>query len=93
MHEWLMVAEAPTFKRWGMTAEDIARLRTQTSEITQINPFGGHAAAQNGNGFHTELRRIIQNSTSFEQFKNNLNNWAAYRLQNGASDLPLGLRR
>jgi len=38
MHEWLPVSRAPTFKRWGLTAEDIWGNRTPTKSTGGINP-------------------------------------------------------
>ena len=32
-HEWLMIARAPKFKEWGITAEQIAEMTTPTSKV------------------------------------------------------------
>jgi hypothetical protein len=91
LHEWFMVAEAPTFKSWGMTAEDIKAIRTEISEIKLINPVGVHSGSE-GSLAHIQIQEIIRNSISFEQFKIGINSWAQYRLPNGISDLPEALR-
>ncbi|GLI82622.1 hypothetical protein ANABIO32_03090 [Rossellomorea marisflavi] len=43
--EWLMVARAPTFIRWGISAKQIQKLRTPTKDVEFINPPGKHHRA------------------------------------------------
>jgi hypothetical protein len=69
-HEWLMVAELPTFRRWNVSVSEIQRFVTRTSELDVIHPVT-HAAANHLRGpssvmsaFHTELRELIQSSLS-----------------------------
>jgi hypothetical protein len=90
LHERFMVVEAPTFKSWGMTAEDIKAIRTEISEIKLINPVGVHSGSE-GSLAHIQIQEIIRNSISFEQFKIGINSWAQYRLPNGINDLPEAL--
>nr|WP_253260856.1 RHS repeat-associated core domain-containing protein [Rhodanobacter glycinis] len=91
MHEWLLVSRANVFKRWGIKAEQIWTWRTPTRSTGGINPNWKHGRAGSTTA-HNEVLDIIDSSTSFEQFKRRLNNWASYRLTNGNDDLPAGLR-
>lgn len=36
-HEWHLVFQAPIFKRCGVTAEDIAEMRSLTKEVEFVN--------------------------------------------------------
>lgn len=90
-HEWLMVARASKFKEWGLTAEQIAELRTPISKIRFRNPTGGHK----GKGSittHNQILKIIDSSPDFPTFKTRLQHWANDRLEGGAAALPPGLR-
>ena len=90
-HEWLMIARTPKFKEWGITAEQIAEMRTPTSKIRFKNPTGGHQ----GKGSittHNQIRKIIDSSPDFATFKTRLQKWANDRLEGGAEALPPGLR-
>lgn len=40
MHEWHLVSRAPTFKHWGVTAEQIRE--TAINEVEFVNPTGKH---------------------------------------------------
>jgi hypothetical protein len=91
MHEWLMVARANTFKRWGITAEQISNLRSSIPDIVFINPSGSHGMTGSGKA-HKELIRMIDSSPDYETFQRRLKNWANYRLSGGVDDLPEGLR-
>lgn len=42
MHEWHLVSRAPTFKHWGVTAEQIRDLRTAINKVEFVNPVGKH---------------------------------------------------
>ena len=37
-----MVSRAPTFKKWGVSIDEIRRLRTSTKDVHFVNPIGGH---------------------------------------------------
>jgi len=90
-HEWLLVSRAPTFKRWGITAEQIKEYRTPTRDVKFVNPNGSHGR-KGSTTAHNELIGIIDSSPDFETFKRRLQNWANYRLEGGAEALPEGLR-
>ena len=81
LHEWCMVCRAPTFKRWGVTAGDIARFRTQVEDLVWIHPDdgqpGGHSDSAPGGKhgstkFHNELKKIIDESQSLNEFNSRL---------------------
>ncbi|QTD91595.1 PAAR domain-containing protein [Burkholderia anthina] len=91
MHEWLLVSRAPTFKQWGLKAEDILDLRTPTSTTGGINPTWQHGM-KGSTAAHNELLGIIDSSNDYGTFVRRLQNWANYRLTNGTDDLPAGLR-
>ncbi|MRN57381.1 hypothetical protein [Paenibacillus monticola] len=91
MHEWHLVSRAPTFKRWGVSADQVRELRTAISEVEFVNPTGKHGGL-GSTAAHNELLRIIDSSTSYDMFIRRLNNWANYRLNGGINSLPPGLR-
>ncbi|MGX9706934.1 DUF4244 domain-containing protein [Laceyella tengchongensis] len=91
LHEWLLVSRAPTFKRWGVTAEQIKELRTTIRDVKFVNPQGAHGR-KGSTRAHNELLEIIDSSTDYTMFKRRLQNWANYRLEGGAQSLPRGLR-
>lgn len=86
-----MVSSAPQFKYWGVTAEQIRGLRTFTSEVELINPFGIHGG-RGSTIAHNELLAIIDSSNDYDTFLRRLNNWANYRLKGGVDVLPIGLQ-
>ncbi|WRU97849.1 pre-toxin TG domain-containing protein (plasmid) [Priestia filamentosa] len=90
-HEWHLVSRAPIFKRWGITAEDIAEMRTLTKDVEFVNPVGRHGFEGSGKA-HKELLNIIDHSLDYDTFKRKLRNWAHYRLKGGIDSLPEGLR-
>lgn len=90
-HEWHLVSRAPIFKRWGVTAEDIAEMRTLTKDVEFVNPVGRHGFDGSGKA-HRELLDLIDHSLDYETFKRKLRNWAHYRLNGGIDSLPEGLR-
>ncbi|RIW34298.1 hypothetical protein D3H55_09975 [Bacillus salacetis] len=90
-HEWHLVSRAPIFKRWGVTAEDIAEMRTLTKDVEFVNPAGRHGFDGSGKA-HRELLDLIDYSLDYETFKRKLRNWAHYRLKGGIDSLPEGLR-
>ncbi|MEC1530456.1 ribonuclease YeeF family protein [Bacillus haynesii] len=91
MHEWHLVSRAPTFKHWGVTAEQIRELRTAINEVEFVNPTGKHGGL-GSTAAHNELLKIIDSSKDYNMFVRRLNNWANYRLKGGVEALPEGLR-
>ncbi|WGD92693.2 ribonuclease YeeF family protein [Bacillus subtilis] len=90
MHEWHLVSRAPTFKHWGVTAEQIRDLRTAINKVEFVNPVGKHGGL-GSTAAHNELLGIIDSSLNYNMFVRRLNNWANYRLKGGAAALPEGL--
>lgn len=74
MHGWCMVCRAPDFKEWGVSMDEIQRFRTKTSELKWISPIdgepGGHGNGSASSLFHNELKSIIDNSSSLDEFNN-----------------------
>ncbi|WP_151433383.1 ribonuclease YeeF family protein [Bacillus subtilis] len=91
MHEWHLVSRAPTFKHWGVTAEQIRDLRTAINKVEFVNPVGKHGGL-GSTAAHNELLGIIDSSLNYNMFVRRLNNWANYRLKGEAAALPEGLR-
>jgi hypothetical protein len=91
MHEWHMVSRAPKFKEWGVTAEQIAEMRTPTSQVRFKNPPGRHGGP-GSTAAHNEILDIIDTSPDYATFKTRLQQWANNRLEGGAAALPPGLR-
>ncbi|WNF33350.1 hypothetical protein RI196_01130 [Aeribacillus composti] len=90
-HEWHLVSRAPTFKRWGITAEQIKELRTAIEDVKFVNPKGVHGG-KGSTKAHNELLEIIDSSPDYATFKRRLQNWANYRLEGGVESLPESLR-
>ncbi|MBM7362561.1 hypothetical protein [Priestia taiwanensis] len=91
MHEWHLVSRADTFKYWGVTAEQIAEMRTLISETNFVNPPGKHGG-RGSTKAHNELLKIIDTSVDYDMFKRRLQNWADYRFEGGSEGLPEGLK-
>ncbi|PER51661.1 hypothetical protein COL26_21050 [Bacillus thuringiensis] len=91
LHEWHLVSRAPTFKLWGVKAEDIAEMRTIIEDVHFVNPIGKHGDIGSTTA-HNELLKIIDSSLDYSTFKRRLKNWAHYRLKGGINSLPEGLR-
>lgn len=72
-HEWLMVAEARKFKRWGVSMRTIQEGRTFTDAA--IGRRFRHGGAGSGR-MHIELRAMIRSSDSYAEFLEKLNHWA-----------------
>ena len=89
--ELLLFSRSPTFKRCGVTAEQIIELQSPISEVIFVNPIGQHGKRVSTTS-HNELIEIIDTSPDFDTFKRRLQNWANYRLEGGAEALPEGLR-
>ncbi|WP_373651960.1 RHS repeat-associated core domain-containing protein [Schlesneria sp. DSM 10557] len=91
LHEWHLVARTPTFKRWGLIADQIKEMRNLIKDTEFVNPVGRHGG-KGSTVAHNELLEIIDSSTNYEQFVRRLQNWANYRLKGGVNALPSGLR-
>jgi len=91
LHEWLMVARADVFKGWGVSMGEIKDLRTNTQDVVFTNPPGRHGG-QGSTRAHNEILEIIDNSNSYENFRDNLREWADRRLEGGRESLPEGLK-
>jgi RHS repeat-associated protein len=91
-HEWLQVSRAPTFKRWGLKADDIKRMTTLTKDVKWKNPVGTHGGDWSTTA-HNQMRKLIDESGDFEEFTRKLWKWADEHLEGGAGALPEGLRR
>jgi hypothetical protein len=76
-HEWLMVAEARQFKKWGVSMRTILEGRTFTKAT--IGKRFRHGAAGSG-ALHEELRAMVRSSNSFNEFLEKLNRWADHEL-------------
>jgi hypothetical protein len=80
MHEWYMVAETPKFKSWKVTMQEIKRVRTEIEQLkwevpSDIPKIGGMEGGHGSTGsttFHNELKTIIGESGSIEEFNINL---------------------
>jgi len=92
LHEWHLVSRTPTFKRMGVTAEQIKDMRTLTRDVKFINPKGIHGG-EGSTTAHNELLKIIDSSEDYNMFIRRLQNWADYRLEGGAASLPGSLGR
>ena len=77
MHEWHLVSRAPVFKRWGLKADDIATMRSQTKDVRFVNPAGMHGRTGSTTA-HNELLGIIDSSLNYETFVRRLRTWASY---------------
>lgn len=86
-HEWLLVSRANIFKKWGVTAGQIAALRTPVNEIRLINPTGIHGGAGSTQA-HNELISLIDGCSSFQEYREALHKWANSRLSGGSAALP-----
>lgn len=76
-HEWLMVAEARQFKKWGVSMRTILEGRTFTKAT--IGKRFRHGSAGSG-ALHEELRAMVRSSNSFDEFLDKLNRWADHEL-------------
>jgi hypothetical protein len=72
-HEWLMVAEARQFKKWGLSIKVIQEGRTLT-ELAIGKRF--RHAGKAGSRMHRELRAMIHSSNNYDEFLDKLNQWA-----------------
>jgi hypothetical protein len=90
-HEWLPVARVDTYRRWGVTADQIASLRTPIRDVRFIDPPGAHGALGSGT-VHNEIIRMVEQSRTFEEFAQALRKWVDERLPGGSGALPSGFR-
>jgi hypothetical protein len=91
-HEWLMVAEARQFKKWGVSMRTIQESRTLTPAA--IGKSFRHGGMGSG-AMHRALRAMIRSSGSYDEFIAKLNQWADRELVPSHSvrwpqDPPLG---
>ena len=87
-----MVSRAPVFKKWGVTAEDIADMRTPTEDVKFKNPPGVHGG-EGSTTAHNEILNIIDSCSNYASFVTRLRNWADKRLVGGSAALPGKLKR
>jgi hypothetical protein len=73
LHEWLMVAESPKVKKWGVSMQFVKDMRTLT-RATQ-GPKFRHGGPGSGT-MHLQLRTMIQESGTITDFLERLNAWA-----------------
>lgn len=90
-HEWCLVSQAPIFKKWGITVEQIKEWRTPIKDLEFYSPYGKHGAGGSTTA-HNEIISIIRSSDNFNHFKLQLREWAKDRLKGGVKALPLGLQ-
>lgn len=94
MHEWIMVSMTPRAKEWNppVTIQQIWDLRTPTGDIrlspNKYKPPLNH----DSNKMHQHLAALIDRSTSLDDFRNILRNWAKDALEGGIDDLPDGFQ-
>ncbi|MFN9366727.1 MAG: hypothetical protein ACK6CE_18265, partial [Planctomycetota bacterium] len=91
LHEWHLVSRTPTFKRWGLNADQITDMRTLIDDVEFVNPAGRHGG-RGSTAAHNELLGIIDSSLTYDDFVRRLRTWADYRLVGGSGALPSGLR-
>lgn len=99
MHEFLMVAEAPHWKKWGVVAKDVKEGFAMS--IESLNEGGlakgwKHSTgkrgskAPNSTTVHNRIQEIIQNSNSLDQFKRYMKAFAEDHIEGGYDNLPSG---
>jgi hypothetical protein len=89
LHEWLMVSRADVFKKWGVSMNEIKRLRTKVEFVIFKNPPGKHGGFGSTRA-HNEILDLIDTSKNFNQFKKKLIIWSENRLEGGSKSLPKG---
>jgi len=98
MHEFLMVAEAPKWKAWGITAQQVKEdFAISIEELNNSLAKGWKhstglkgTSAPNSTTVHNELQAIIKKSNSLAEFKQNMREWAEKWLEGGYDSLPKG---
>lgn len=89
LHEWLMCSRANVFKKWGVSMDEIKKMRTKIDDVIFKNPPGKHGGPGSTKA-HNEILDIIDNSNSYDNFKDELIKWADNRLEGGSGSLPSG---
>ncbi len=87
LHEWLMVSRTYVFKRWGVTVDEIKRIRTKIEKVIFDNPPGFHGGPGSTKA-HNEILDLIDSSKSYNEFRDKLIIWADKRLKGGKNSLP-----
>jgi hypothetical protein len=106
-HEYLMVAEAPKWKQWGVSAHQVQE--DFAVPIETLNGVEGGAeglardwkhstglagsTAKGSKRVHNELQAVIQKSSSLEDFKRNIVPWAEKNIKGGYANLPSGFHQ
>ncbi len=102
MHEFLMVAEAPQWSKWGVKAQQVQEdFAIPISDLNEGGVANGWLHSEGVKGSkspgsktaHNELQRIIQNSNSLEEFKVNIRPWADKWITGGYDSLPPGFHQ
>lgn len=103
MHEWVMVSKAEKARVWQLTYRFFAdETRSPTRSVyfkdTATGVTGVHGRTPSGSA-HLELAKMIDESSTFEEYKLRLQSWAdgtlpgyQYALQGGAAALPSGFQ-
>ncbi len=86
-HEWLKVSQLPKFKEWGISMQDIRKMRTLTKRTVGIDFKHKHPGGKAEGRMHSELDHMIETSDNFQQYKQKLNDWADVKL-GGREHLP-----
>ncbi|MDJ1162765.1 RHS repeat-associated core domain-containing protein [Burkholderia gladioli pv. gladioli] len=101
-HEMLMVAEAPQWKQWDVSAkqvqEDFAIPISDLNEGGLANGWKHSTGLPNSKApgskmVHNQLQSIIQNSSSLSDFKQNIRPWADKWITGGYDALPSGFHQ
>ncbi|MBC7664255.1 MAG: hypothetical protein H7276_10750 [Caulobacter sp.] len=106
-HEYLMVAEAPKWKQWGVSAQQVQQ--DFAVPIEKLNGIAGAgdglakdwahsvglagSTAEGSKRVHNELQAVIKKSTSLESFKRNMVPWAEKNIKGGYASLPPGFHK
>jgi hypothetical protein len=106
-HEYLMVAEAPKWKQWGVSARQVQE--DFAVPIEKLNGVEGGeeglakdwthstglpgSTAKGSKRVHNELQAVIQKSGSLADFKRNIAPWAEKNIKGGYANLPAGFHQ
>lgn len=89
-HEWLKVSQTPKIKSWGISLQDIHTLRTRT--VRTVGQSFKHGS-KGSKIMHQKLDEMFRTSTTYKQFKRQLNDWADREMPGqGRAHLPKGLQ-
>jgi len=98
-HEMLMVAEAPQWSQWGVSAKMVQKdFAIPISDLNEGGLANGwkHSTGLEGSTapgskmVHNQLQDIIQNTSSLSDFKINIRPWADKWITGGYDALPPG---